>query len=32
MDLIHVDDFDSSELAAGSEPREDVRLQRVGNA
>jgi len=32
MDLIHVDDFDSSELAAGNATREDVRLARVGNA
>ena len=32
MDLIHVDDFDSSELAAETHPREDVKLARVGNA
>ncbi|WP_414703776.1 acyl-CoA dehydrogenase [Povalibacter sp.] len=31
MDLIHVDDFDTSDLAAGA-AREDVRLARVGNA
>lgn len=31
MDLIHVDDFESSELAAAP-AREDVRVARVGNA
>ena len=31
MDLINVDDFDTSELAAGI-AREDVRMARVGNA
>ncbi len=31
MDLIHVDDFDSSELAAGV-AKEDVRFARAGNA
>ncbi|MBB6092690.1 acyl-CoA dehydrogenase [Povalibacter uvarum] len=31
MDLIHVDDFDTSELAAGV-AKEDVRFARVGNA
>jgi acyl-CoA dehydrogenase len=31
MDLIHVDDFETSEMAAGT-VREDVRLARVGNA
>lgn len=32
MDLIHVDDFDSSELAAAAAARDDVRIARVGNA
>jgi len=31
MDLIHVDDFDTADLAAGSS-REDVRYARAGNA
>jgi hypothetical protein len=31
MDIIHVDDFDSSELAA-DHAHEDVPMARVGNA
>ena len=33
MELIHVDDFTTEEMAAGAQPADaDVRQQRVGNA